>query len=103
MKRILIAGVMGIVSVLGPVPAGAASKPSAGKLFPSRIFGTVRHAKCVVDPIGDLGFYNGKAPGRHDAFVDIRGACDATIDADAGRIKTIEDALPCGPGADTLV
>jgi hypothetical protein len=103
MKRMLVGVVIAIVAVVGAVPAGAASKPSAGKLFPPRIFGKVQHAKCVADPTGDFGFFNGKAAGRHDAFVDIRGACDATIAADAARIKTIEDALPCGSGTDTLV
>jgi hypothetical protein len=50
----------------------------------------------VTDPRGDFGFFNGKAPGRHDASVDIHGACGATIDATAQDVTRLDDNLPCG-------
>jgi hypothetical protein len=96
-KRTLLGGVIVILAAMWATPAQGASRSPADSLFPPRVFGHVKHARCVTDPRGDLGFFNGKAPGRHDASVDILRACGATIDATAHDVTRLEDDLPCGP------
>jgi hypothetical protein len=73
------------------------------RLFPPRVFGHVKDAQCVTDRPGDFGFFNGKAPGRHDPWVDIRRACGATLNATPALINQIEAGIPCGPTSDGLV
>jgi hypothetical protein len=103
MKRVILGGVTLVLVVAWVAPAYAASKPAVDVLFPPRVFGHVQHALCATDRPGDFGFFNGKKPGRHDPFVDIRRACGATIGATPERVRQLETFLPCGPMPDGLV
>ncbi len=58
-----------------------ASKPSIDVLLPRRDFGPVGDATCQAHRPGLYGFFNGKAPGRHDPFVDIVGLCGGYVAA----------------------
>jgi hypothetical protein len=83
--------------------AGPLRKPKVDTLFPPRVFGHVKNAQCVTDPPGHFGFFNGQTPGRRDPYVDIRGACGATVRATGALISQIDAGIPCGPTSGGLV
>ncbi len=95
-RRLLLCGGIVILAAIWATPVQGAGSPPVDTLLPSRVFGHVKHARCVTDRRGDFGFFNGRTAGRHDASVDILRACGATIDATADDITRLEHDLPCG-------
>lgn len=95
----LIAAIAVVAGLATQAVAKPADKSTIRKLLPADVFGTkFDDVKCTKDKKGDFTAFNGKKPGRHDAFVDIKRACIAYVDEkNSDIIDRLETNLPCGP------